>query len=451
MLERADSCELPEPEADNPSCNFAGYTGTKRGLGLLFSRGQPARNATWARRSEAGILEDRTLDRKWLEEVTIGKDKYDLDFQQYAPCSDAKANRNILKSLVFQSSSRRCNTDVSMVDNKAMAQTYPGMKLQTDHVYEAQTLGNFFSWLARGTGTSVGTYSLASEEWVVEVLLGLPLPGQGTGNAYVMDTTPLGVGPKWNPATVFDAMVFGFGRSDGVGVGPFTKPRGESHLVLVQKEINFVKGTKWFAGKSPALNRGDTPTADRKMLRNNFGPFQYLQWTPTATGQTQKGPFPVIEPVWNKWMRVSNWIDLVCWSFDNQFANKWNTWPGAPTNNAGGNPSLRALYARYIEDTLVAIEHNAAAYALQAKDWYQDYYSSLRPDGTRTWSNSNGDDPAWFNSAFGNGGWATTTRARFPRPGSGRAGWSVFGATGNPSMTIKGDGTEMDIGAPARI
>lgn len=236
--------------------------------------------------------------------MAIGNGKYDLKFGEYAPCGDARASGNILKNLIFQSNGRRCNTDVNKIDNKAMTQQFPGTRLETDHVYEAQTLGNFFSWLGQGTGTSVGTYSLASEEWVVEVLVGMELPGQGTGNAYTMDTSPLGIGSKWNPSTVFDAMVYGFGRSDGVAGGPFTKPRGESHLVLLQKSINSAKGM-WFRGKSPDLKRGASPTADRKLLQNNFGPFQYLQWTPPA-GQAQPGPFPVVEPVWNKWMRVSN-------------------------------------------------------------------------------------------------------------------------------------------------
>ncbi|KAK2051176.1 hypothetical protein LY76DRAFT_529044, partial [Colletotrichum caudatum] len=224
--------------------------------------------------------------------------------------------------------------------------------------------------------------------------------------------------------------------------------RGESHLVLLQAEINFVKGTKWFKGSSPDLQRGSNPTADRKLLRNSFGPSQYLQWAPAA-GQAQAGPFPVVEPVWNKWMRVSNWIDLVCWSFENQFANDWNIWPGAPTNRAG-NPSLRALYARYSEDKLLEIKGNAATLATRAKSWYQDYYSSLKADGSRDWSKSNSGDPAWFNSAFGNSGWATAARAKFPRPGSGGTGWSVFGATGNPAIPTRGHGTPVNIGAPAR-
>ncbi|GKT41202.1 uncharacterized protein ColSpa_01383 [Colletotrichum spaethianum] len=119
-------------------------------------------------------------------------------------------------------------------------------------------------------------------------------------------------------------------------------------------------------------------------------------------------------------------------------ANFWNTWPGAPINSAGGNLSLRALYARYIEDTLLIVESNAATFASQARAWYQAYYTSLKAD-------------AWFNSAFGNSGWATAACAKFPRPGSGGTGWSVFGATGNPSMTVRGDGTLVNLTAPTRI
>ncbi|KAK1961523.1 hypothetical protein LY78DRAFT_684773 [Colletotrichum sublineola] len=351
ILERADSCQLSDPSADNPSCNFACYIGAKRGLsfgtGLLSAEVQPTRDAT-ALRCDAGVLQARSVSTKRLTDFVIGNDKYSLIFGKYSPCADARTDRNILKNLIFQS--KRA--------------TYPGTPLETDHVDEEQTLGGFYAWLARGTGTSVGTYSLALEKWVVE----------------------------WNLGPVFEIMVFSFGRSDGVAGGPFTKACGESHLVLLQTEFNFAKGTKWFKGNSPDLQRDSNPTADRQLLRNNFGPFQYLQWAPAA-GQGQVGPFPVVEPEWNKWMRVSNWIDLVCWSFDNQFANDWNTWPGAPTNRVG-NSSLHALYARYIEDELFEIEGNVAAFATRAKSWYWDYYSSLKADSSRDWFKSNGGDPA---------------------------------------------------------
>lgn len=349
MLERADTCELPDPDAENPSCTYAGYAVAKRSHNLLSGLAL-AENTT---STSVSILEDRSLTKKVLPNFTIGNNRYNLVFGQYSPCEDARSSGNILKNLLYQSNGRRCNADVNMLASTAVKQTYPGLKLETDHVYEAQTLGRFFAWLAQGTTTSVGTYSLASEEWVVEVLLGIALPGQGTGNAFVMDVTTLGVSPAWSPSPVFDAMVFGFGRSDGAAGGPFTKRRGEAHLVLVQQVINSVKGV-WFKGNSPDYQRGANPTADRKLLRDSLGSYQYLQWTPPG-GQAQAGPLPVTEAVWNKWMRVSNWIDLICWSFDNQFANNWGTWPGAPTNNAGGNPSLRALYARYIEDELLSI------------------------------------------------------------------------------------------------
>ncbi|KAL2882305.1 hypothetical protein SGCOL_002041 [Colletotrichum sp. CLE4] len=62
------------------------------------------------------------------------------------------------------------------------------------------------------------------------------------------------------------------------------------------------------------------------------------------TGTGGSGPFPVVEPVWNKGMRVSNWFGLVFWEFDNY----------------KGSPSLRALYAQFIEDYLLGIEGPAA-------------------------------------------------------------------------------------------
>lgn len=136
ILERADSCELPDPDADNPSCNYAAYTGAKRGLGLLPAAAQLSTNST-ARRSVASALDARALSRKTLKNFLISNDRYKLEFAQYARCGDARTDENILRTLIFQSSGRRCNTDVRMVANKVMKQTFPGLDLETDHVYEA--------------------------------------------------------------------------------------------------------------------------------------------------------------------------------------------------------------------------------------------------------------------------------------------------------------------------
>ncbi|KAK1721541.1 hypothetical protein BDP67DRAFT_497700 [Colletotrichum lupini] len=299
-------------------------------------------------------------------------------------------------------------------------------------------------WLMRGPGVTVGSHTMPTAEWVLEVLLGVDIPG-AQPNSFIMNTAPLGV--NMPPVQLDTVLIWGFGRSDGVGPSPFTKARGESHLVLVDEMINKNKGKFMMLQKVSVQPETQAVNSYRTTYREVFGVFEYLRWSPPS-GTGGSGPFPVIEPVWNKWMRVSNWFDLVLWEFDNQYAGRWNERAGAPVNS-NGSPSLRALYARYIEDYLLAIEQTAALKSNEAKTAYENKFKSVNSLGNVVWSNT--DDPNWFNAAFGAGGWASPAGARFPRPGSGGTGWSIFGATGNPTKTINGQGVAVNIGAPARI
>ncbi|KXH62717.1 hypothetical protein CSAL01_12343 [Colletotrichum salicis] len=188
-----------------------------------------------------------------------------------------------------------------------------------------------------------------------------------------MDTTPLGV--KMDPATLDTVLIWGFGRSDGVGPSPFTKARGESHLVLVDEAVNLNKGKFMRQQKPNVVPVVHTVNSYRTIFREVFGVFEYLRWSPPS-GTGGSGPFPVVEPVWNKWMRVSNWFDLVLWEFDNQYAGRWNERAGAPVNSLG-SPSLRALYARFIEDYLLGIEETAALKSSEAKTAYEAKFKSL--------------------------------------------------------------------------
>ncbi|KAK1982729.1 hypothetical protein LZ30DRAFT_781107 [Colletotrichum cereale] len=193
-------------------------------------------------------------------------------------------------------------------------------------------LVNFYEWLGRGAGTRVGTYSMATPEWVAEVLLD-DFRLAGIGSTLQFDQTLLQITKSWQGSTVHDTLVSGFGRSDIIrGENKFTMERSESHLALVQWEMNDCRG-KWSRGNTPnfSLTAGSANLAKgRQRLRDIMPVCTYLKFTSlnALTGQN----YATNEAVWNKWMRVSNWIDLVLSEFDRQFTaiNGWNIWPGHP-------------------------------------------------------------------------------------------------------------------------
>ena len=108
-------------------------------------------------------------------------------------------------------------------------------------------------------------------------------------------------------------------------------------------------------------------------------------------------------------MRVTNWIDLVCFLADQQI--NWQLWPDGPKNSAGA-PSLRALWAYFIENHLRQVETNAVGWVQTAAN---DYWGRHQ----NTWG-----EPAWYNSAFGPGRWATPQAVRLPRVPATGGGWS---------------------------
>lgn len=120
-----------------------------------------------------------------------------------------------------------------------------------DHVYEAQTLRDFFRWLASNPGGLVGSHTtLPTQDWVENVLLHdlstkrfmLVSPGKGPG-AF---NTPA------NGDSLDEVLVYGFGRVDGSGsTGKgMTKALTVKNLALLDALVNNKKG-KWFGGATP--------------------------------------------------------------------------------------------------------------------------------------------------------------------------------------------------------
>lgn len=291
-------------------------------------------------------------------------------------------------------------------------------------MYEAQTLAHFITWLADGAALA-GGWSKPTEDWIGQALFG----DATNGNPFVLVATAASAINLRTPAAgefPITVMAYGFGRSDGVISGArLQKSRGQKNLALAFDEINGRKGN-WFSGKTPdyftGVNSEDTRSKVAQRMRSAAGVFSYLNYIPTDGS----------EAVWNKWMRVSNWIDLVCHVFDQDYAA--GTIPGEPVNPNGGG-AMRSLYAKFIDAHLSAIEALAAGFSTSAAQDYATYFSQ----------------DAWYNNAFVGNGFITANSMRFRRVAAG-AGGSAFGAYANGAMTIDGSNNIVNnIGAPAAI
>src|SRR5690242_444897 len=96
------------------------------------------------------------------------------------------------------------------------------------------------------------------------------------------------------------------------------------------------------------------------------------------------------DTIWKKWMRVSNWIDLVFDEFDRVYP--WGSQPndepsiGPAANPLGPGPaapapahaSLRALYAYWIEKYMAEIETNADAWIDLAKKNFEKLWDKKK-------------------------------------------------------------------------
>jgi hypothetical protein len=149
-------------------------------------------------------------------------------------------------------------------------------------------------------------------------------------------------------------------------------------------------------------------------------------------------------------MRVSNWIDLVCQTFDEEYEKKegWGRGPRAknePKAPAGVKPSLRSLYAFWIDQELASIETRTAAWAADVKKGFD-----------KKWPNLKGAEKKWRDDAFGlnpaDKGFIHADKFKLPRPSSqAPPGVSVYGAYAMPGFTADANGVRRDIGKPVII
>jgi hypothetical protein len=144
-------------------------------------------------------------------------------------------------------------------------------------------------------------------------------------------------------------------------------------------------------------------------------------------------------------MRVSNWFDLVLYEFDQAYT--WgdaNNNAGEPTRTDGADPSLRSLYAYWIDLQLQEIEARASTYSTEAQTELETNHQFNAAEQNLL----SAANRRWFAAAFGDDGWATVDALTFPRPDVPN-GASVYGAWGYPEYTLDASGAQRDIGFPS--
>ncbi|KAK1851200.1 hypothetical protein CCHR01_06135 [Colletotrichum chrysophilum] len=303
--------------------------------------------------------------------------------------------------------------------------------------YDTQTIMRFLSWLSSDSGGKLGTtYKMPSAARVVDTFLSSE---DSKTEFLIVSPGKTNAGDLFTPSSGERGGVliaYGFGRSDGVksisggqNVERIPATRGNKNLALLEKEINMAKG-KWFGMNRVAsdYSKMNTQSIFRTEMRRGVAPFQFLG---ASDGQT--------DTIWKKWARVANWIDLVMYTFDQQY--KWGTRAGEPKNSKG-DPSMRSLWAYWIDKELGDIEALAAAWATQSATVFDQKF----PKNKRSAA-----EEKWRNDAFGTNGFATAAKLKFPRPAGLSAGASIYGAYGWKDVTFDASNQNPNIDVPDKI
>ncbi|KAL0942312.1 uncharacterized protein CTRU02_200198 [Colletotrichum truncatum] len=369
----------------------------------------PASNAVVKVRD--GILQDRALTED-NPVVKVNGEELVIECGKHKPCADARTDSKIDKYYYLEQDAK-CGGDFA-VGSSAQVE---GLKFQNDHVYEKQTLALFFEWLGNGDGVQIGSTLKPGPAWVAEVLL-----KTDSNRIFLLqpsDRAALGI-PNGG-ASVDDVMAYGIARSDPVAArGGMSIDKTTRNFALVQDKVNENKGT-FFKGSQPSpldIEAGRKVNKDRNWIRTHAGVFQYLNYVP-PNGK---------ERIWNKWMRVSNWIDLVLHEFDLSYP--WGSHADEPRRVDGANPSLRSLYSYWIDTYLGDIEFKAGTWATAAREAFRLNYGAGEANAEKE----------WVRKAFGANGFATAERMVFPRPENSPPHMSAYGAYGNPAMTFDAAG-----------
>ncbi|KAK4442906.1 hypothetical protein QBC34DRAFT_479340 [Podospora aff. communis PSN243] len=364
-------CPGPTNFGDNPHCELCETPpsqNTKRDEELcIIEHGRPgepvcplespSRRAARHRPLAGRAIEQRAIKTKYVS-WDYRNARHDLDCAMYPSCGDAKDNPHVTKWFGWSSSNNvptsGCQLDIEKLNiNQVTVSEY-----QSDHIYEAQLLRDFFLWLANpanfptGYGSTPGART--THDWVSQVLLdvdsGVP-------------AFPVTI--SWRrPYTVRTDTFFAAAQ----GLGSIDNPEG---LALLHRAINNKKKSifaeEWLDRGDPNPRTGDLNS--RRMHRNTYAVFSYINHA----------------SIWPKFRDSSRDIEQALHAFDTTYPY-WQ--PNPPANPPAGmitlparlpgqpRAGLRDLYCYWFDRKLQSIEANAQIWFTAAQQEYRNNHGS---------------------------------------------------------------------------
>lgn len=221
--------------------------------------------------SRSLLLKGRGLaekDTKFDGFLLGGTYEVTLSMGKYMQGADAEKIPEISKFWAYKDpqNTNQCSVEVVKDANKANGKKYDSKwslvsddgisctnKGAAEHVFEAQTVMRFLSWLSSDSGGKLGTtYKMPSAAWVVDTFLSSE---DSKTEFLIVSPGKTNAGDLFTPSSGERGgalIAYGFGRSDGVksisggqNVERIPATRGNKNLALLEKEINMAKG-KWF-------------------------------------------------------------------------------------------------------------------------------------------------------------------------------------------------------------
>lgn len=297
-----------------------------------------------------------------------------VNFNSYPSCNTANVAQ-IAKWFGFEelgTATPQCPTTIT----KFNANQVDTSQYQTDHVFEAQTVLQFFDFLRGGGQFGAGIampagYTAATSAWVNDVLL-----NAGTGSFPVQVLTGTYAG-----SSVLQAVT-------DYAVGSDTS-RGKALMAVLYKGTNNFKG-KFFSLDN--LGTLGTGLRDTKITQRDIaGVFGYMQRTEVAP----------------KFQNSGQAVEAVLANFDAAYT--WGSHPGSEPNRPanGANRGLRDLWAYWIDVYLASIEAKASGWSTRAQN-----------DVTTNYAGSN-EASNWVTGFFGPGGAGNAAALQFSQPNPG--------------------------------